>query len=829
MHPKPSLSRLTTFPGSICHSCRFRLLRTSQSAKATRCHYSQQRKPVLELRRRLSSKSAKQRTEPVIDDETGLVVPTIRYYEQVGQAAPRRLRDEADFNQSMESEREGVIAQLEDLETKLADMSKLMDEIDGSGGKMDTETAGKTGRALRSLRRRPGRSAVAEPDDDVQAEPGTPRVEPRHFANASTAQREALKSLNRYLAAAVRRIEGESVDANVVMRIWKHYSATRRILSTNWEAVPQEVWELLWEILTPETDGVVNRMPHIHALTTDMQAAGVSLDNGQKLLAVEAMFISGHEKQAIESWRRMVATVGADPETTGDYWVLGLRMTCLAGDVERAERIASNLFEAEPNTDPRVLLPLIRAYMASAGGADKAWTTYQRLRDMLGSDMRIEDYDQVIASFLEASKTENALHAFADMMFSGTVDMSDKTRLPTQVANQFFLGKWLKRLIGAGDLDGAFKVLQFMETHRVLAAAIQVNGLIGAWMRSGLAENQQKAEDLAWAMIRSRMVYVNLRKRQQLVQWPVVLTLDSDETAYKTSERNASVSGQATLKVVPRATLETFALLAENYQRRGLHTKLQELWTAANEAEITNATFLVNQLLRSYFDQGKDVEARKFYDIVVKQQGVSPDGDTFLERFRALRIMSAESQDEAVAMCRQVFRDMVAASWKLNRPQITDWLPKMVLHSFRNVGDPIGLIVALRAMRKLFNFQPSEGLLAEMSLAITPRRGSGPSAATRRLMMANIQIERLLKERIKERRIAAGPAGESKGELSPEESVDELSLVLERLLWLGQKLPADQDFDVLFAKAAEDMGVTDVVVEENEWAVVKKRKYRPAR
>jgi hypothetical protein len=824
---KQSAGRLIASSSYICHSCRIRLLRTSQTALTTGWNSGQRRKPGIDARRYASSKTPPERVTAVIDDETGLDKPVIRYYEKVGKQAPRRLRDEDDFNRSMQSERDAVLAQIEDLETKLADAGKLIDMMDESDGQPSKDISRWAGRAYRTLRRRGGRSVDTQLDDTELPATDLPLIETRHFAKASATQRDAILNLNKYLAAAVKRLEGDSLDWNVVMRVWKHYSAARKILSTNWQAVPPEVWTLLWEIFTPEVNGVNNRMPHIYTLTTDMQAAGVELDSRQRLLALEAMFVSGYEQQAIDNWKRMISSVGADPETRGDYWAIGLRMASLAGDIVRAERAADVLFETVPDADPRLLLPLIKAYAANGAAVDKAWSAYCRLREALGSGMKIEDYDEVIAGFLESSRTEYALHAFVDMMFSGTVDMSDKTRLPNKVANQFFLGKWLKRLIGAGDLDGAFQVLKYMESQHVLAAAIQVNGLIGAWMRSGTAENQQKAEDLAWAMIRSRMVYVDLRKRQKLAQWPVVLELQSEDSAFARSEMDRPDTPQSSLRLVPRATLESFSLLAENYRQRGMHGKLQKLWAAAKRAEIPNATFLLNQLLHSYSAQGKGQDARKLYNAVVKEQGVSPDGATFLECFRAIRSTIAGSQPDVIEVCRQTFGDMAVTRWRLDQRQLAEWLAKMILHTFRGVGDNVGLIVAVRAMRKLFDFQPSESLLAEMSLAIQPRRGGGPSAASRRLLMANAQIEKLLKQRVRERLMEAGPSREEVGDLTPQEAADELSIVLERLLWSGQQMPADEDFSTLFAEAAEQMGVYDVVVDEDPEAVARMKKFWP--
>ena len=77
--------------------------------------------------------------------------------------------------------------------------------------------------------------------------------------------------------------------------------------------MPPETWDLLWRVFSIEADNNPNRMTHVYILAKDMNAAGVSLSDPQQLLAIEAMYVDGWNKEAIENWKRSVSTMGSKP------------------------------------------------------------------------------------------------------------------------------------------------------------------------------------------------------------------------------------------------------------------------------------------------------------------------------------------------------------------------------------------------------------------------------------------------------------------------------------------------------------------------------------
>jgi pentatricopeptide repeat protein len=712
----------------------------------------------------------------------------VKYYDEVKPGRYRRLNNAEEFSDALSGLDPEAEKMIDDLESKLQDTAQMIKLLDKYGMKDKAKE-------LRKMYELEGGETEKEKD--------RPALRIPEDGWRTPYQRKHVAQLNSFLRSA-RHIDPDNVEPNDVKRTWKHYSAARRALSASWERVPSEVWAFLWRVLSWEGEGNPNRMSHIYMLAKDLSSAGVPLTGPQQLLSIEAMFLEGYQTEAIDLWKKSVGTLAANTQspTYQEYWELGVRMCSLHGDVERAERAANALLAAKPETDPRILLPLIRACAQREATVEKAWGHYHKLRELLGESMQIEDYDEVIGSFLSTNHTEYGLQSFVDMMFSSPVDVRGKTKLPSSIGNQFFLGKWLKRLIGAGDLSGAYSVLQYMQNKGIMGSAIQFNGLIGAWLRSSTAEGIEKAEELGWAMIHSRLLFVELRRKEETSEWPVKLKLS------QTNENTA-------LKFVPKATLETFSLLAENYRTRGLHEQLERLWEAFSEAEISTDAFMMNQMIESYVNKGKFQTAFEFYHSMIQQHGILPNAHTFLTLYNSLSInktiVKSEDlvqQDEILA--RQFFKDLVEYPWVFDSEWLHDSLPRLILHSFSKLRDWAAMLAATRAMKELFFFAPSEALLLELAAGSKALRN--PSKRSMELMInSSKKIELLLHQRHKELQAE----GRSLENLTPEEKAQELGLILEKLIFFKATVTEEQMWP-MYEQAAEDMGVYDIVIRRDQ-------------
>ena len=795
MPPNPLSLELRKQTGYICQSClssintRAAPRRFLPAIFPFRPYTKQATRPLPKSLPRATTKLPEQ---PEEDEEYGEVA--VNYFDQVGAGRYRKLRDSEEFSKALSGLDPDVEAMIADLEHKLQDTAQLVKMLDKYGMK---DKADELRQIYKLDTPSDGSQTLWIPDDGWR----TPY------------QRKHVAQLNSFLKSA-KYINADAVKPTDIKRTWKHYSAARRALSAALDRVPIEVWEFLWKVLSWEGDGNPNRMSHIFILVKDMNAAGVALTAAQQLTGIEAMFIEGYQAEAIELWKKSVSTLGSRPEddTYREYWELGVRMCSHHGDLERAERAANTLLNAVPEADPRILIPLIRACAQKEGMMDNAWELYHKLRELLGEDMQIEDYDEVIGSFLSTNHTEYGLQSFVDMMFSSPVDIRGKTRLPSSVGNQYFIGKWLKRLIGAGDLEGAYNVLKYMETRGIMGSAIQFNGLIGAWIRSGTADGLEKAEELGWAMIRSRLMFVELRERQAAVEWPLKLRVQGSD------DENA-----VGLRFVPKATLETFSILAENYRSRGLQDKMDELWMAFNDAEISTDAFMMNQMIDTYVQNAKFKTALAFYYSMTQKHGIVPNAHTFLALFNSLAVnrlivKTEEHIEEDSVLSRRFFQEMVEYPWVFDGDWIHASLPRLVLHSFLKLRDYAGMLAASRAMRELFWFVPTEALLLELAAGTKATRN--PSKRNMELMInSSKKIEVWLQQRHKELQAE----GRSLENLTPEDRAHELGLVLEKLIFFKATVTEEQ-LRPMYEKAAQEMGVYNIVVEKDPEAINRLRK-----
>ncbi|KAK3335523.1 hypothetical protein B0T19DRAFT_377432 [Cercophora scortea] len=738
-------------------------------------------------------------------DDAGRPI-SVRYYNEDEAGQYRQLRDGSEFGSisgGLDSEIETAINDLEQQMVNTMQMLKRMEQ-EGNQDKAD-ELRKQFKKTLREKYK--GKTGPEAEEYGLLRIPGFSGVRQRAVAN-----------LNRFLARE-SVVKGGVPKPKDLVECWKFYSAARAALATNWSSVPREAWDFLWMILSYEGAENPNRMRRIYILARDMRAAGLTLRDSQQLLAIEAMFIEGWQGEAIEAWKKAVITLGSKPDVFRSYWELGIRMCCLHGDTDRALRAADTLLSSPAqDANPRILIPIIRALAAKETTHEQAWDSYQRLRELLGDEMQIEDYDEIIAAFLSSNRVEYGLQSFVDMMFSGAVDIRGRTKLPHQVGNHFFIGKWLKRLIGAGDLDGAYKVVVYLQSKGVVASPIQLNGLIGAWLRSETAENLEKAEKLAWDMIRSRLSYVRLRQREAAMEPSVHLYDPGNRITPTTQGTDASEFVCAT-----RASAETFSLMAENYSVRGLHDRLQELWGVLEAAEIGTNSFMMNQLMRSYTQNGQAQEAVAFYQTMTQERGIKPDAHTFLALFNTLSVNRLLQRDTELAVLdaingRKHFNDMVHADWSFDSVETFAILPRTVLFSMLKAKDFTGMIIAARAMKELFAFTPPEALLIELAAGTATLR-----VKTKRNMERIMEGSKTIESLIRRHRREVGYEG---GALTAEQKGEELGAVLEQLVLIkaGAQDADPKEVRPLLEATARDMGVYEVVVARDPVVIARRKK-----
>ncbi|KAI1759750.1 hypothetical protein GGR53DRAFT_512646 [Hypoxylon sp. FL1150] len=763
----------------ICRSCLASLRKRTPTAQWALRHSSQATQSLsseASSRRTREQENERQKTLETLGLLKGKkdAAVTVHYFEQGEGGKLRHLRDEGELGRSLGDPDGQAETRMKELEQELEEATQFTKIVEDLWGKQGAE----------KLRKR------VTTQDDALPKPSLLLPE----EDWTGQDRTRIAQLNNMIRTIGRKARGGVLPLKRINSLWKYYYAARIALSKNWESVHADVWDLLWQILAADHPNNPNRMSHTHALAKDMQSAGVTLRDDQQLLAIEATFVSGFQEDAITAHKKLVTTLGAKSETFVEFWQLGLRMYCLAGDISRAERVADILLESPHEKDPRFLLPFVRVCAEKPATVEKGFEVYQRLRSALGDEITIEDYDQVISYFLASNQAEYAFYVFVEMMTSNTVDLHGTHRVPPSVASPFFYGKWLKRLIGAGDLQGAYNVLLHMKSRGVMPQAIVVNGLIGAWLRSGTADNIKNAEDVAWAMINARMQFLSIRKDMRNLATYVRLRQYGEGW--------------------PRANLETFSLLAENYKERGIHPKMEELWRTFGNAEIAPNSFILNQLLFSclHNGQGKHIAALT-HDLTTQYQ-VEPDSWTFMVLWQALAVnrlvqMPPGQLDAEVSRTRSLFAQTVRSAHLLAPNGIDVQLARFILHSFRKLDDKFGLLLAYRALRQIFKFQPPDAVVFELRVGSVDLERVAKGKGGLRLMHAGKQIEDYLKRRHDEL-IAAGQL--NAGDDLPEDiKREELGNFVDIFLQGQVELLEDKNMEQTLEQAATEMGLNGEV------------------
>lgn len=787
MRPKSLLVDLGSFPDFVCRTC-LALRKPGLNLPAPR-YYSRATRTSRPLPRPARKAQQVQQVqiprvdipEPETDDGNDV---TFRYFEMDRPGHLRPLKDHAEFVASLESEERRAQAELDKMEAQLK-LSAF--------------------KGLRELAENLGLVPKQAEHEVVQKE--QPKYKPfTHSVDSSglyTRHVRPIIELNQHLKRTARKLALGKIGQKSIHDTWKLYSLARPLLQNSWQRVPPEVWQLLWRLLSWDGPENTNRMGRVYRLGKDMRAAGVPMDDTRQVLLIEATFVEGLRKEALEAWKRFPLTPEHSDEFREEYLKLGVRMYSMHGDLDRAGRALDKLLETKPSSDPRFMLSFIRACAQDKTRLDKAWETYRRMRELLGPDIKIEDYDEVVASFLLSKQTDWAFKVFVDMMFSGAIDLHGKTRLPSAVGNHFFMGKWLKRLIGAGNLDGALEVLRFMQTKGILAAKIQVNGLIGAWLRSGLAENLEKADKLAWAMVRSRLKFVELRRREALVDWPIRLL--------QTPNKSEDLPDSLGLTFVPQASLETFSLMAENYKERRLHSRLEGLWVAFQKCEMSTDAFMMNQLLESYVQEGLGTKAREVYKALTEEHALAPDAYTFFALYQSLAVnnmywpsVTDEIKRGEAHICRALFRDMVGSSWTFESEEVQQALMRTVLHTFRKCNDNVGVLIALRAMRDVFHWPPGHAVSMEM-LAENPDLAQ----SKKKLFEASRKVQAAYDISLRGGSDGATPA---RRELSQKEGAEILTRMVEEHYVQKVGATSDEELELMYQAAILEMGLADILL-----------------
>ena len=632
---------------------------------------------------------------------------------------------------------------------------------------------------------------------------------------------------------------------------WRSYIRCKDKNPTIMGLAPETAWDALWMTQVDACQDSPERAERLVILCTDMQSVGKELPYEKMLLFLKALMLKSRHTEALAYWQSQTRAVQQQQPNPIKFDLLGVYLFALTGNPRKAQQIALDILAESPGRAEgisHILVPVMEAWVRYGGstGTRYAWAIYLHLRMQLGQNIKPEDFDKVAMAFLNVGRTDLALAVFKDLMLTGeetkyestelyktsigligelhsssinpaeltNVSLTALTVLPRRFQNKYFYGSWIKRLLGMGETSAAATVVELMYERGVKPAAIHLNGIIGAWLRSGKSDSERKAVQLGWAMIYEPLEIVNKR---------------SEKTINTDAELQAAPGIPVPIHIkrtVCPATIETFSLLLLSYERRGMLQHVQLLRDYLPRAQIPPNTYFMNHLIYAELRHGRLENARKIY--LSWSSTVSADLETFAalwdcEKAHLNRLSSIPSS--SFPLPRQLLCEMVSWYSQLSskrRDEVSNTFSKdlydQIVRCFCLARDIEGTMVGLYALNESFGFSPDQDTTRMIVLQITSMGVSEPKAPGRRRARlsnnsqykANVGrisrvLELLIKDReqiLKDRGIQLDDAGHFQ---------EHLYLVAELLRTILRRIiPDPVEMEKGIEKAAWEMGVSGV-------------------
>ena len=590
---------------------------------------------------------------------------------------------------------------------------------------------------------------------------------PRH-------QRPLLKRLN----TALKDTCADDRNAQTRKELWRYYNKCKGNIRSFWGAVTDTAWRVLWDsqMSSPPTD--VERYNHLKILASDMMKAGRELTDSHKLMHIEARFFCGDEEEALKEFEGLgKSSLNDRPE----YMDLGVRLYAAAGRLNQASAILDKLLESYEAWNPRIIISILKTYakLPDQPSVKCAFSLYLQLRERLGEDMTMDDFDTVSLAFMEAGHKALGLAVFRDMMLCrpgqplsvykqyghlykdlqessksvediNSISLEAMTVMPRHFQNKYFYAKWLKKLIGMKETTAAAQVIELMYEQGIKPDALHVNGLVGAWLRSGSGANKERAEHMAWSMVHERLEFAWRRRCARRGE-----DVSPKPSIYETED--GMQIPRFLRRQVPPATIETFSILLQHYLRRDMFGYARHLRNLLTAAEIPMNSYIMNHLM--YADLRNHNYDGVWGKFKYYRRTISPDMESYICLWECAKARVDRLRDVTVGKFpkpRELFADMVEWLDTLDSRSHTQATQRFTMETYRQVircigfmKDIPGTLVAMHAIKSVFKLYPDDEtaqlLVLLMSRTYAESIGSGVKTRHLRSRHNSQSIEQIKK------------------------------------------------------------------------------------
>ena len=664
-----------------------------------------------------------------------------------------------------------------------------------------------------------------------------------------------LRNLNKSLRNAATNISSSIARKE----LWKWYVRCKQSLPPFLSLIPDVSWDVLWESQYRVVKSHQDRATHLRRLLEDMLQGRRELTVSQRLVFIDLLQQEDRHEEAIKKWEIEEVDLRANKDTCWEFEELGVQLYASGGYPQKAQDLAVGILTRDDSKKARLLIPVIMAWAQRGDDTSlkNAWTLYIHLKERLGSDIGVEDYDKIAIGFLSARRTDIGLAVFKDMMLIGkasgyestelyraslglvntlqsqSVDSASLTKvsltaltiLPRKFQNKFFYASWMKKLLGMGEVDAAASVVELMYQRGVKPDPKHLNGIVGAWLRDGSDKSKEKAIQMGWAMIHERVEFV--RRRQENAG------KDQADTTLSVLQEPRIHVPPYLQRTVPQATIETFSLLLLYYGRRSMMSNIEQLLRHMSIAEISPNSYFMNHLLYVELRHGNYRGSIKIYRNM--SQTVRPDLETFAclwDCQKAHLERPSFNASDGFPDTRSVFCDMITVITKMSKRErdaaqeaFNQELYNQIIRCMCLAGDVEGIITSLYALKHYFLFLPDENIARLVTLQVARMGNDKPKLTKRRRNRLSdnpqnkvnvIKVAKVLKFLIDQRNQELKERGINREEFDHGQQADELLFILAKFLRLilERTASSEKPVDEMIEQAAWEMGVGGIRMED---------------
>lgn len=577
--------------------------------------------------------------------------------------------------------------------------------------------------------------------------------------DAVIGRQHAIKRLDRFLALA----DAKKPESELRPQLWRAYALAKAHAPDILKTLPSWAWDILWNSQSIQAPRNRYCRAHVEELYHDMHSAGRSATVPQRVAYLESMFLNGKEEQALAEWEvgYTQADTGERLDFRPELLESGTKMHALAGNIDRARETMDELFDLYPTWNPAIMMTVFRAHTRSETEEHHytAQRIYTRMKELLGSDATLRDYDCFFIGFLEARHLQYAKQVFRDTVTGGylarncTHEQIHKVlrrlhlfyRLGTDIAkatsialhaiavlpapyHSHLFGDWMKLAVVQKAPEAAAQILDMMFKRGYEPQTYHFNLLLRALFRTKVSQHELKAENIGW-----RMVDQLAKSSPQSRARSAADAISKNKGLEVTRPQDTSWD-----RKVPRASVATFAILMQRHAKSSQWEHIEYLFRRMRELEILPNADIMNILMDKQCRQGNYNKVWEIFcsltNVPGGQSGVFPTGASFRCLWKTLRLALGDHgtrENSTLPSPRQLLAENVRW-WALIRSRFDaerfrigiaakDYgaLNILIMHCFSYTKDLPGSLVAMHTLKRHFGIYPSDKAASVLQNHIT--------------------------------------------------------------------------------------------------------------